>query len=117
MKRTLGVPGGTRTGSGHAGLETSKVRPIVPGNADPGGYSTSGGGAAAAADFLVARDGVELFFAAAFVVVVRAGAMAYLLVILHVVADGDRPRFRVAAKRRERTRRRDEQLGCESSPA
>src|SRR5262245_42474683 len=41
MKRTLGAPSFARSGSGHAGDETSNVRPITPGNAVPGLYSTN----------------------------------------------------------------------------
>jgi hypothetical protein len=38
---TFGDPGAARTGWGHAGLETSVVRPITPGNTVPGSYSLS----------------------------------------------------------------------------
>src|SRR5436190_8981158 len=39
MYRTLGEPGFARRGAGHAGVETSAVRPTTPGNAEPGSYS------------------------------------------------------------------------------
>src|SRR5215470_16368351 len=38
---TFGAPSRARTGAGHAGLDTSKVRPITPENACPGLYSLS----------------------------------------------------------------------------
>src|SRR5947209_1690126 len=41
MKSTLGAPSRVRSGSGHAGLDSSVVRPIRPGNAVPGLYSSS----------------------------------------------------------------------------
>src|SRR5258705_235952 len=41
MKRTFGAPSFARSGSGQAGLETSNVRPMTPGNAVPGLYSRS----------------------------------------------------------------------------
>jgi hypothetical protein len=41
MKRTFGAPSFARLGSGHAGCETSAVRPITPGNVVPGLYSFS----------------------------------------------------------------------------
>jgi hypothetical protein len=41
MNRTFGAPSRARNGSGQAGLEVSNVRPMTPGNAVPGGYSTS----------------------------------------------------------------------------
>jgi hypothetical protein len=37
----LGAPSLARSGSGHAGCETSNVLPITPGNAVPGLYSLS----------------------------------------------------------------------------
>ena len=40
MNRTFGAPEVARTGSGHAGLDTSRVFPITPGNGAPAGYST-----------------------------------------------------------------------------
>src|SRR5262249_34783338 len=41
MNNTLGAPSRARVGAGHAGLDTSKVRPITPGNAWPALYSFS----------------------------------------------------------------------------
>src|SRR6516164_579259 len=41
MNSTFGAPSRARLGSGHAGLDTSKVRPITPENAWPGLYSLS----------------------------------------------------------------------------
>ena len=41
MNNTLGAPSFARSGSGHAGFDTSKVRPITPVNAVPGLYSFS----------------------------------------------------------------------------
>ncbi len=41
MKSTLGEPSFARKGSGHAGDETSNVRPMTPLKADPGLYSLS----------------------------------------------------------------------------
>src|SRR5579871_3054078 len=41
MNRTFGAPSLARLGAGHAGFETSKVRPITPGNACPDLYSLS----------------------------------------------------------------------------
>src|SRR6516225_5161732 len=41
MKRTFGAPGRARFGAGHAGFDTSNVRPMTPGNAWPGLYSLS----------------------------------------------------------------------------
>src|SRR5260370_28929359 len=41
MNKTLGEPGFARSGRGHAGLDSSVVRPITPGNAVPGSYSVS----------------------------------------------------------------------------
>src|SRR5215467_9477725 len=41
MKSTFGAPSLARLGAGHAGLETSNVRPITPGKACPGLYSLS----------------------------------------------------------------------------
>jgi hypothetical protein len=63
MNNTLGVPVGGRTGCGHAGDETSNVRPITPGKAAPGGYSTSGGGSVAVFVFAVALCAREAFVA------------------------------------------------------
>src|SRR5580692_10456369 len=40
MNSTLGAPSRARTGAGHAGADSSVVRPITPGNAAPGPYST-----------------------------------------------------------------------------
>ena len=42
MNTTFGVPFGARTGAGHAGVDSSAVRPITPGKAVPDGYSFSG---------------------------------------------------------------------------
>src|ERR1044071_6549965 len=42
MKRTLGEPGLARIGRGHAGVDSSTVRPRTPGNAEPRSYSLSG---------------------------------------------------------------------------
>ena len=39
MKSTFGAPFFERSGSGHAGDDLSKVRPMTPGNAVPGLYS------------------------------------------------------------------------------
>jgi hypothetical protein len=39
MNRTFGAPSLARSGSGHAGDETSNVRPMTPLNAAPGLYS------------------------------------------------------------------------------
>ena len=39
MNRTFGAPSLARLGSGHAGDDSSTVRPMVPVNADPGRYS------------------------------------------------------------------------------
>ncbi len=39
MNRMLGAPSFARSGLGHAGLETSNVRPMTPLNAVPGLYS------------------------------------------------------------------------------
>src|SRR5436190_12108790 len=41
MNKTLGAPSLARSGSGQAGLETSNVRPMTPGNAVPTLYSLS----------------------------------------------------------------------------
>src|SRR6266496_2974943 len=41
MNNTLGAPSFARNGSGQAGDETSKVRPMTPLNAVPGLYSLS----------------------------------------------------------------------------
>jgi len=40
MKSTLGAPSFARSGAGQAGLDSPTVRPITPGNAVPGLYST-----------------------------------------------------------------------------
>src|SRR2546429_1826105 len=40
MNTTLGAPSRARTGAGQAGADSSAVRPITPGNAAPGSYST-----------------------------------------------------------------------------
>ncbi|AKV00763.1 hypothetical protein AKJ09_07426 [Labilithrix luteola] len=40
MKSTFWSPAFARTGSGHAGDDSPKVRPITPGNVVPGSYST-----------------------------------------------------------------------------
>ena len=40
--RTFGAPSRARGGAGHAGLDSSAVRPITPGKAAPSGYSTIG---------------------------------------------------------------------------
>src|SRR5580693_478748 len=40
MNSTLGAPSRARTGAGQAGVDSSAVRPITPGNAAPGSYST-----------------------------------------------------------------------------
>ena len=42
MNSTFGDPGSARSGRGHAGLDSSVVRPITPGKAVPGSYSLSG---------------------------------------------------------------------------
>src|SRR5215467_10804681 len=42
MKSTFGAPSLARLGAGHAGVETSNVRPITPGNACPALYSFNG---------------------------------------------------------------------------
>ena len=42
MNSTFGAPFGARTGAGHAGVDSSAVRPITPGKAVPDGYSFSG---------------------------------------------------------------------------
>src|SRR3954454_4303688 len=42
MNSTFGAPSTARLGAGQAGRETSKVRPITPGNALPGRYSSRG---------------------------------------------------------------------------
>src|ERR1700733_585549 len=42
MNSTFGEPASARSGRGHAGLDSSVVRPITPGNAVPGSYSFSG---------------------------------------------------------------------------
>src|SRR5215831_5485997 len=42
MSSTFGAPSRARFGIGHAGCDTSKVRPITPENACPGLYSLSG---------------------------------------------------------------------------
>src|SRR5689334_12123953 len=42
MNSTLGAPFGARTGAGHAGVDSSAVRPITPGKGVPDGYSFSG---------------------------------------------------------------------------
>jgi hypothetical protein len=39
---TFGAPFGARTGAGHAGDDSSAVRPIAPGKGEPDGYSFSG---------------------------------------------------------------------------
>ena len=39
MNRTFGAPSDARFGAGHAGLDSSAVRPITPGNRAPGSYS------------------------------------------------------------------------------
>jgi hypothetical protein len=36
---TLGDPCGARVGAGHAGVDSSTVLPITPGNGVPGSYS------------------------------------------------------------------------------
>src|SRR5215470_7374934 len=41
MNSTFGAPSRARLGAGQAGLDTSKVRPITPGNAWPDLYSLS----------------------------------------------------------------------------
>src|SRR5262249_48379538 len=41
MNSTFGAPSRARFGAGHAGFETSKVRPITPGKAWPDLYSLS----------------------------------------------------------------------------
>src|SRR5260370_25460209 len=41
MNRTLGAPCFARKGSGHAGVDSSAVREITPGNAVPGLYSVN----------------------------------------------------------------------------
>src|SRR5262245_32364960 len=41
MKRMFGAPSRARMGAGHAGWDTSNVRPITPGNAWPDLYSLS----------------------------------------------------------------------------
>jgi hypothetical protein len=40
MNRTFGAPFLARVSAGHAGLDSSAVRPITPGNVAPGSYST-----------------------------------------------------------------------------
>src|SRR5450631_1747148 len=42
MNSTFGAPSRARTGAGQAGVDSSAVRPITPGNATPGPYSTTG---------------------------------------------------------------------------
>src|SRR3974390_1472460 len=42
MNNTFGEPFGARFGAGHAGLDSSAVRPITPGKRLPGSYSTIG---------------------------------------------------------------------------
>src|ERR1700733_4850214 len=42
MNSTFGEPASARSGRGQAGLDSSVVRPITPGNAVPGSYSFSG---------------------------------------------------------------------------
>ena len=39
---TFGAPFAARMGAGQAGLDSSVVRPMMPGNAPPLGYSTMG---------------------------------------------------------------------------
>jgi hypothetical protein len=39
MKRTFGDPFGALAGAGHAGLDSSTVRPTTPGKRPPGSYS------------------------------------------------------------------------------
>jgi hypothetical protein len=39
MISTFGDPDAARTGRGHAGLDSSAVRPMTPGNVVPGSYS------------------------------------------------------------------------------
>ena len=41
MNSTLGAPSWARLGCGQAGVDTSAVRPITPGNVVPGLYSFS----------------------------------------------------------------------------
>jgi hypothetical protein len=41
MNSTFGTPGAARSGRGQAGVDSSAVRPITPGNAWPGSYSVS----------------------------------------------------------------------------
>src|SRR5437870_4931473 len=42
MNSTFGAPAPARTGAGQAGVDSSAVRPITPGNTAPGPYSTTG---------------------------------------------------------------------------
>src|ERR1700761_9278177 len=42
MISTFAAPASARSGRGHAGLDSSVVRPITPENAVPGSYSFSG---------------------------------------------------------------------------
>src|SRR5215471_17336173 len=57
MKSTFGAPSLARLGAGHAGLETSKVRPITPGNACPSLYSFNGMMALRSVRFLMLING------------------------------------------------------------
>ncbi|MGW4090274.1 hypothetical protein [Nocardia sp. NPDC004750] len=41
MNTKFGAPGAARTGCGHAGFDTSVVRPMIPGKAVPRLYSSS----------------------------------------------------------------------------
>src|SRR5271166_3151255 len=52
---TFGAPSGARVGAGQAGVDSSGVRPIVPGNVVPGWYSVS-----AICVLLAGAGGVEL---------------------------------------------------------
>src|SRR5436305_1878745 len=42
MNITFGAPFGARTATGHAGVDSSAVRPMTPGNDVPAGYSFNG---------------------------------------------------------------------------
>src|SRR4051812_36364505 len=42
MKRTFAAPSFARIGAGQAGVDSSAVRPITPGNGVPGSYSVIG---------------------------------------------------------------------------
>src|SRR5262245_42591541 len=79
MNSTFGAPSLARIGAGQAGCDTSKVRPITPLNACPGGYSARRVDACSPFDLFFARFPPLAFFLA-------------LIAALLVVHSGERGR-------------------------